>query len=136
LLKRVKAVDVLPTNHTIHARLIKELPPEKINPFFEKLALPNEVVIAMPEEQQDEPEYGFCDIHTDRVRHFICFPHKDLCCRVCVEKNHVHSGCNVADLYEMNQSLVKDIVANFFERREGDEGEYEDVPDNQDAQSY
>jgi len=38
LLKRVKAIDVLPTNHTIHARLIKELPPEKINPFFEKLA--------------------------------------------------------------------------------------------------
>ena len=38
LLKRLRAVDVLPTNHTIHARLIKELPPDKINPFFEKLA--------------------------------------------------------------------------------------------------
>ena len=89
----------------------------------------------MLEEQVDEPEYGFCDTHSDRVRHFICFYHKDLCCRVCVEKNHTTANCNVADLYEMNQSLVKDIIANFFERREGEEAEYEEVMEN-DANSY
>lgn len=68
------------------------------------------------------------------MRHFICFKHKDLCCRVCVEKNHVFPECNVADLYEMNQNLVKDIVANFFENRAADEEE--EVLGNADARSY
>ena len=43
LIKRIKGVEVLPTNHTIHAKLIKMLPPESINPFFEKLVLPAEL---------------------------------------------------------------------------------------------
>lgn len=44
LIKRVKSIDILPTNHTIHARLMKTLPPRKINPFYEKLLLPSEHV--------------------------------------------------------------------------------------------
>jgi len=52
-----------------------------------------------------------------------------------VEKNHVNAQCNVADLYEMNQNLVKDIVANFFERRD-ESREYEESNEKQDAQSY
>ena len=53
---------------------------------------------------------------------------------MCVEKNHVFPECNVADLYEMNQNLVKDIVANFFENRAADEEE--EVLGNADARSY
>lgn len=90
----------------------------------------------MPEENEIEPDYGFCEMHTDRVRHFICFPHKDLCCRVCVEKNHMYSSCNVADLYEMNQSLVKDIVANFLERKDEEDCQDGGIIDREDARSY
>ena len=47
---------------------------------------------------QDELEY--CDIHTDRVKHFYCLSHKVIFCRVCSEILHAKRDCLVLDLYE------------------------------------
>ena len=47
---------------------------------------------------QDELEY--CDMHTDRVKHFYCLSHKIICCRVCREILHAKGDCVVLDLYE------------------------------------
>lgn len=48
LIKRIRGPEVLPTNHTIHSKLIKTLPQDSINPFFERLMLPSELNVENP----------------------------------------------------------------------------------------
>lgn len=46
--KKLQSIEVLPTNHTLHAKLLKKIPHEKVNPFFEKLMLPADIIASLP----------------------------------------------------------------------------------------
>lgn len=46
--KKIPTLEVLPTNHYLHQKLIKTVPPEKIHPFFERLALPADLMAMHP----------------------------------------------------------------------------------------
>lgn len=41
-----------------------------------------------------------CDYHADRIKHFYCTSHQNLCCRVCKDVMHSRQECMVVDLYE------------------------------------
>jgi len=46
--KKLPSIEVLPTNHTIHAKLMKITPKEHINHNFERLILPADMIAALP----------------------------------------------------------------------------------------
>ena len=46
--KKIPSLEVLPTNHTLHAKLLKKIPHDQVNPFFEKLMLPADIIASLP----------------------------------------------------------------------------------------
>ncbi len=56
-----------------------------------------------PPEEKDAQEINWetCDYHDDRVKHFYCTSHQNLCCRVCKDAIHSRKECMVVDLYEI-----------------------------------
>ena len=65
---------------------------------------------------QEELEY--CDVHTDRVKHFYCLTDKTICCRVCREILHAKGNCIVLDLYETDdiQGITEQIANDEAEK--------------------
>jgi len=59
-----------------------------------------------------EGDLEYCNIHTDRVKHFYCLAHKTICCRVCKEILHAKEDCVVVDLYETEdiQAILNDGI--------------------------
>jgi len=53
-----------------------------------------------PVDPNQEGDLEYCEIHTDRVKHFLCLKHQSICCRVCSEVIHAKKECVVVDLYE------------------------------------
>jgi hypothetical protein len=45
-------------------------------------------------------EWEYCEYHTDRIKHFYCTYHQNLCCRVCKDVMHSRPECMNVDLYE------------------------------------
>lgn len=46
--KKLPALEVLPTNHTLHQKLLQKLPKDQVNPQFEKLILPADMLANLP----------------------------------------------------------------------------------------
>lgn len=46
--KKLPALEVLPTNHTLHQKLLLKLPKDQVNPQFEKLILPADMLASLP----------------------------------------------------------------------------------------
>lgn len=56
--------------------------------------------------------YDFCEVHTDRVKHFYDYNTKLLCCRACVEDRQTRGEeVHVTDLYEVDPSAVKNLFS-------------------------
>jgi len=80
-----------------------------------------------------DSELEYCDIHNDRVKHFFCLSHKNICCRVCREMLHAKESCVVIDLYEtediqgvLNDNMEDKDSRNLFEGND----EEDDTEDN------
>lgn len=46
--KKLPSLEVLPTNHTLHQKLMKKLPRDEISMQFEKLMLPADMIASLP----------------------------------------------------------------------------------------
>jgi len=74
--------------------------PHGKNAQVEQYALDPNIIADAQGEPGQESDLEYCDIHTDRVKHFLCLSHKNICCRVCREILHAKEECVVVDLYE------------------------------------
>jgi hypothetical protein len=119
----------MPNPHAKGHQQQQHLPPQEY-------AMPPNVGAADTQAgDQQEPDLEYCDIHTDRVKHFLCLSHKNICCRVCREILHSKEECVVVDLYETD-----DVPGGLGDNGEGEsknlfdgnDEELEDVENEED----
>ena len=49
--KKIPAIEVMPTNHTLHKKLLAKIPRAEISPAFENLALPSDLIASIPQSK-------------------------------------------------------------------------------------
>ena len=113
LIRRLRLIEILPLNHQIYYQLIaKNLPKEKIDPINQKLKICSELLNEFT--QKEDFDFPICEIHKDRIKHFLCFEHNFLLCRSCIIESYHNCANNIVDLYSIRFDEVKDILARFY----------------------
>ena len=120
--KRLRAIEVLPLNHTMFHSLIKMLPKNLIDSINATLRYPNEIADEI--QQADTVEYPLCEFHPDRYKHFMNATSGSMYCRACLQEASRLEECNILDLYLLRPEHAKYVlwqyVASRYEIGNGD----------------
>lgn len=113
--KRIRAIEILPLNHTIYHSLINILPRNLIDPINSTLRYPNEIV----EELQtlDTVEYPLCENHVDRYKHFMNSYTGTMYCRACMQEDAAIEQSTILDLYLLRPEHAKYVLWQYMTAR-------------------
>lgn len=106
--KRIRAIETLPLNHTIYHSLINVLPTKLIDPINSTLRYPNEIVEEI--QQLDTVEYPLCEEHVDRYKHFMNTHSGAMYCRACMQSDPRIEAIGVLDLYLLRPEHAKFVL--------------------------
>ena len=109
--KRLRAVEVLPLNHTIFHRLSKNTPLERMGKYNSKLWFSNDITEDL--ELNDNIEYPICEFHNERVKHFVNYDKGYLYCRACIVENEDTLDMSIVDLYLLQPDHSRTILMEF-----------------------
>ena len=110
--KRLRAIEVLPLNHTIYHSLINVLPPNLVEPINSTLRYPIEVTEEIT--QLDTVEYPLCEYHIDRYKHFLNTDSGRMYCRACLQEDDTLASQPILDLYLLRPEHAKYVIWQYM----------------------
>ena len=98
------------------------------NNYMQNTAYTNQPHPGNEGKENQDIEWEYCDYHNDRVKHFYCTQHQNLCCRVCKDIMHAKAECTVVDLYETDdiQAFLNEM-GEFQKDEKGNSNKFENL---------